>query len=76
MIYDVTDQGQPAARAPVVVNVRQDVTQHVDQPQPNTQPYYAGYPLGYYQYGGFIGAPIATRPVAPRLLGLGRTAAS
>ena len=64
VIYDPQDQGQPTAKAPVVVNVRQDVTQHVDQPQQNTQPYYAGYPLGYYQYGGFIGAPIVNRPVA------------
>jgi hypothetical protein len=59
VIYDPQDQGQPTAKAPVVVNVRQDVTQHVDQPQQQySQPYYGGYPLGYSQYGGFIGAPV------------------
>jgi hypothetical protein len=63
---DVPDQGQPQPKAPVVVNVRQEVTQHNDQPQQPqyAQPYYAGYPLGYYQYGGFIGAPVVNRPVA------------
>jgi hypothetical protein len=65
VIYDPQDQGQPTAKAPVVVNVRQDVTQHVDQPQQQyAQPYYGGYPLGYSQYGGFIGAPVVNRPVA------------
>jgi hypothetical protein len=65
---DVPDQSQSQPKAPVVVNVRQDVTQHVDQPQQNTQPGYSpyySYPLGYYQYGGFIGAPVVTRPVVP-----------
>ena len=63
---DVSDQGQPQTKAPVVVNVRQEVTQHVDQPpqQQYAQPYYAGYPVGYYQYGGFIGAPVVNRPAA------------
>jgi len=64
---DVSDQGQPQTKAPVVVNVRQEVTQHNDQPQQQpqyAQPYYAGYPLGYYNYGGFIGAPVVNRPVA------------
>ena len=43
VIYDPQDQGQPTAKAPVVVNVRQDVTQHVDQPQQqNTQPVLRG----------------------------------
>ncbi len=71
VIYDPQDQGQPTAKAPVVVNVRQDVTQHVDQPQQNAQPYYAGYPLGYCQYGGFIGTPVVNRPVAPVYWGWG-----
>jgi hypothetical protein len=48
-------------------------TQHVDQPQQNrSRP--RGYPLGYSQCGGFIGAPIVNRPVARR--GLGRTAST
>lgn len=65
VIYDQQDQPQPATKAPVVVNVRQDVTQHVDQPQQQyAQPYYSGYPLGYSQYGGFIGAPVVNRPIA------------
>ncbi len=67
-VAEPTDQQPAAPKAPVVVNVRQDVTQHVDQPQQSTQPgyspYYA-YPLGYYQYGGFIGAPVVNRPVVP-----------
>src|SRR5262249_20548976 len=63
---DVPDPSRPQQKAPVVVNVRQDVTQHVDQPQQYAQPGYAGYgyPLGYYQYGGFIGAPaVVNRPM-------------
>lgn len=65
MISTQPDQGQPQQTAPVVVNVRQENTQHVDQPQQQyPQSYYAGYPLGYYQYGGFIGAPVVNRPVA------------
>jgi len=44
---DAPDQTQP--RAPVVVNVRQEVTQHVDQPAMESQPTYStyGYPFGY-----------------------------
>ena len=77
VIYDPQDQGQPTAKAPVVVNVRQDVTQHVDQPQQNTQPYYAGYPLGYYQYRRIHRRADRQPPGrGAGLLGLGRTAAS
>ncbi|HKW02079.1 MAG TPA: hypothetical protein VJN96_19815 [Vicinamibacterales bacterium] len=62
---DVPDQSQSQQKAPVVVNVKQEVTQHVDQPQQQyAQPGYAGYPLGYYGYGGYIGAPVVNRPVA------------
>jgi hypothetical protein len=68
VIYDQQGQPAPTAKTPVVVNVRQEVTQHNDQPQQSAQPgyspYYAGYPLGYYQYGGFIGAPVIHQPVA------------
>ncbi len=74
VITDTPDQGQVVAKtAPVVVNVKQEVTQKVEQPAQNMQPAYAGYPFGFgYPFGvgvivpGGIVTPVnavVTRPV-------------
>jgi hypothetical protein len=73
VVTDVPDQGQVVAKtAPVVVNVKQEVTQKVEAPAQNTQPQYAGYPFGYpfgfgYPYAGVIvPAPVVSRAVVSR----------
>lgn len=71
VVADTPDQGQVVAKtAPVVVNVKQEVTQKVEAPAQNTQPQYAGYPgYGYpfgFSYAVALPVPIVNRPVVSR----------